>query len=41
MLPIFFMQEQRTVPYLTKIVNISRILRFLRCVKTVNKYYQV
>ena len=41
MAPVFFLQEQSQTPYLTKLINISRILRFLRVVKVITKYYQV
>jgi hypothetical protein len=40
-LPLFLISEEGTVPYLTKLLNISRILRFLRVVKVINKYYQI
>lgn len=40
-LPIFFISQRDPVDYLSKIVNISRIVRFLRVVKVINKYYTV
>lgn len=39
--PLFVLQEQSKWTYLIRLINISRVLRFLRVVKTINKYYQI
>ncbi|CAD8072511.1 unnamed protein product [Paramecium primaurelia] len=41
LMPLFILQEQDNWDYLTRLINISRVIRFLRVVKTISKYYQV